>query len=354
MKKLKYLSIFTLPISVWISFHSSGLLSFLPTLLYFAIIPFLELVLTPNDRNLDAEERSLAQKDKFYDILLYGMLPIQWFFLLYFLVNIENWQDPVDISGRIGAMAAMCGIIGINLGHELGHRTNRWEQLIGEALLFTSLENHFLPYHNRGHHTNVGTRNDPATARKNEILYLFWIRSHFGSYFQAWQIEAQRMKILKKSFFSLRNKMIVYTLLHLTWLFIIFSFFGQKAFIAYLWVAGIGILLLETVNYIEHYGLVRKRRENGSYETVKRWHSWNSNHLIGRVILFELSRHSDHHYKADRPYQLLESHEESPTMPTGYPGMMLLALIPPLFFVVMNRRVERAMAERDLNSFFVA
>jgi len=347
MKKLKYLSIFSLPLSVWISFHASGILSFLPTFLYFAIIPLLEIVLKPNEVNLNTEERMLAEKDKYYDFLLYCMLPIQWFFLLYFLFNVGNWHDPLEISGRIGGMATMCGIIGINLGHELGHRKNRWEQLIGEALLFTSLENHFLPYHNRGHHTNVGTRKDPATARKNEILYLFWIRSHFGSYFQAWQIEASRMKIMKKSFFSFRNKMIIYTVLSLIWLLIIYSLFGQKAFTAYLWVAGVGILLLETVNYIEHYGLVRKRRENGSYEPVKRWHSWNSNHLIGRIILFELSRHSDHHYKADRPYQLLESNEESPTMPTGYPGMMILALIPPVYFIVMNKRVGKVMANRS-------
>jgi alkane 1-monooxygenase len=107
----------------------------------------------------------------------------------------------------------------------------------------------------------------------------------------------------------------------------------------------IGISLLETVNYIEHYGLVREKKENGSYERVRRWHSWNSNHVLGRIVLFELSRHSDHHFKADRPYQLLESHEESPTMPTGYPGMMLMALVPPLFFSVMNNRVE---AHRNL------
>ena len=346
MKKLKYLSILTLPLSVWISFQSTGITSFLPTIIYFGLIPFLELILKPNEANLSKDEKILAESDFYYDILLYIMIPVQWFFLLYFLYHFEDWKDPLEISGRIGAMAAMCGIIGINLGHELGHRNNRWEQLMGEILLFTSLENHFLPYHNRGHHTNVGTHQDPATARKNEILYFFWIRSHFGSYFQAWQIESQRMKILKKSFLNVQNKMLVYSTLYIVWIFIIYYFFGLNVLIAYLWVAGIGILLLETVNYIEHYGLVRKRRENGTYESVKRWHSWNSNHIIGRMVLFELSRHSDHHYKADRPYQLLESNEESPTMPTGYPGMMLLALVPPLFFLVMNKRADAALAGR--------
>jgi alkane 1-monooxygenase len=246
----------------------------------------------------------------------------------------------LDLAGKIVSMGIMCGVIGINLGHELGHRLNKVEQLIGEVLLLSSLENHFLPYHNRGHHHNVGTPNDPATARKNELLFIFWFRSQIGSYFQAWQIEKDRLSIQKLSFWHYTNRMIIYTLLHIALLSSIFFIFGFKVLVAFILAAVIGILLLETVNYIEHYGLVRQQKENGTYERVRRWHSWNSNHVLGRIVLFELSRHSDHHYKADRPYQLLESHEESPTMPTGYPGMMLLAVVPPLFFKVMNNRVD--------------
>jgi alkane 1-monooxygenase len=343
MKKLKYLSVFSLPVTVWISFHSSGWVTFLPAFVFFLLIPLLEVFLKPNEHNLSQQEKEIASKDSFYDILLYVMFPVQWFFVFYFLFHVTEWNNKVELIGRTGAMATMCGVIGINLGHELGHRLKRWEQLFGEALLFSSLENHFLPYHNRGHHTNVGTPYDPATARRNEPLFVFWFRSHFGSYFQAWQIEFQRMRILKLPLFHWSNRMVVYTILHLIWLVSIYYFFGGKALYFYLWAAGIGILLLETVNYIEHYGLMRRKRENGTYEVVKRWHSWNSNHVIGRVVLFELSRHSDHHFKADRPYQLLESHEDSPVMPTGYPGMMLLSLFPPLFFYVVNPIIDREM-----------
>jgi alkane 1-monooxygenase len=204
----------------------------------------------------------------------------------------------------------------------------------------TSLENHFLPYHNRGHHTNVATPSDPATARRNEPVFVFWFRSHFGSYAQAWQIECQRMSIMGKWKFSLFNRMVNYTMAQIAVLLSIYFFFGLFAMLGFFAAAVFGILLLETVNYIEHYGLLRKQRENGTYESVKRIHSWNSNHVIGRVVLFELSRHSDHHFKADRPYQLLENHDESPVMPTGYPGMMLLSLFPPLFFQVMNKRIS--------------
>jgi alkane 1-monooxygenase len=355
MKKLKYLSVLLLPIAVYFSFNASGWNTFFPLVLFFGILPFLELLLPVSDKNLEAEERILAEKDVFYDWLLYLMLPIQWSFLIYFLFIIPETEGWVGVVGKTISMGMMNGVIGINLGHELGHRLNKWEKLIGDALLLSSLENHFLPYHNRGHHTNVATYEDPATARMNEPLYFFWFRSHFGSYFQAWQIEKEKLRIQGKSSWNLSNRMLVYTILHITLLAVIFIGFGWKVLLAYLVSAAIGILLLETVNYIEHYGLLREKRENGQYERVRRWHSWNSNHIIGRVVLFELSRHSDHHYKADRPYQILESHEESPQMPTGYPGMMVLATIPPLFFAVMNNRVLKNREKaRNLNKVSVA
>jgi alkane 1-monooxygenase len=339
MKKFKYLTIFLLPITVVLSFTQEGLLTFTPIVIFFGIIPLLELLLPKDASNLEGRERDLAEHDPFYNWLIYSLVPLQYSFLIWFLFVISETNTGLELAGRVSAMGIMCGVIGINVGHELGHRLNRAEQFLGELLLLTSLENHFLPYHNRGHHTNVATPEDPATARKNEPLYVFWFRSHFGSYFQAWKIEVQRMKIMKLSVLSLRNRMISYSLAQFILLLIIYCFFGINGFLYFMVAASTGIILLETVNYIEHYGLLRKKRENGTYEAVKRIHSWNSNNILGRVILFELSRHSDHHFKADRPYQILESHEDSPTMPTGYPGMMILALVPPLFFLVMNKRI---------------
>lgn len=340
MKKLKYLTIYLLPITVAVSFTSQGVLTFLPLVVFFVLIPLAELLLKQDARNLNEKERELAAKDPFYDWLLYSMIPIQIAFLVWFLVTFQDANSTLSLVGRTISMAIMCGVIGINIGHELGHRTNRFEQFLGELLLLTSLENHFLPYHNRGHHNNVATPDDPATARKNEWLYIFWFRSHLGSYFQAWQIEFERLRIMGKSIVSFENRMIVYSLVQISVCTLIFLILGSKALLFFLFVAAGGILLLETVNYIEHYGLLREKRENGTFDRVRRIHSWNSNHVFGRVVLFELSRHSDHHYKPDRPYQLLETHEESPIMPTGYPGMMLLALLPPLFFRVMNKKIE--------------
>lgn len=343
MKWLKYLSVFTLPLTVSIAFQSTGILSYLPVFVFFMLVPLVEIVLPQKWHSTKATEQELSANSWIYSALLYLLVIFQWGFIAYFLSVHPNSPDATTWWGRAISMGIMCGVIGINVGHELGHRSNKWEQLSGELLLLSSLENHFLPYHNRGHHTNVGTHQDPATARKNELIFVFWFRSQIGSYIQAWQIEKARMQILHKPFLSFSNKMLVYTLIHIALLTLIYIWFGQLALVSFITAAAIGILLLETVNYIEHYGLERKLNENGRYETVKRKHSWNSNHLLGRVILFELSRHSEHHYKADKPYQLLHSDPTAPTMPTGYPGMMLLSFVPPLFFKIMNWRVERAL-----------
>lgn len=234
----------------------------------------------------------------------------------------------------------MCGVFGINLGHELGHRSNRAEQFLGEILLLTSLENHFLPYHNYCHHKHVATPNDPATARKGESVYAFWVRSHFGSYSLAWQIEWNRLKAKKQNPISFNNRMIGYTLAQISLLTMILYFYGWRVVLAFVLAAAIGILLLETVNYIEHYGLLRAITKSGDFERVQHKHSWNSDHILGRMLLFELSRHSDHHYRSSKKYPTLDSVPESPQMPTGYPGMMVFSMFPPLWFWYMHKKLK--------------
>jgi alkane 1-monooxygenase len=336
MKKIKYFALFILPVTVYISFNISGIFTFLTVIVFFVLIPVLEFFLPASGRNKSEKELLKATNDPFYSNLLYFQVLVQWGFVLYFLVLAKDFTFNSDSLGKTLSMGIMCGVVGINLGHELGHRSKKWERFLGELLLLSSLENHFLPYHNRGHHADVATPKDPATARTGELLYFFWIRSHFGSYFAAWKIEAQRLKIVKKRLFSFQNKMVVYSVAQISLLVTIYLLFGFTSMYFFIAASAIGIALLETVNYIEHYGLLRKKREDGSYERVRRAHSWNSNHPLGRVILFELSRHSDHHYKPDKHYQVLESHDESPQMPTGYPAMMVLAFFPPLFFLVMR------------------
>jgi alkane 1-monooxygenase len=226
-----------------------------------------------------------------------------------------------------------------NLGHELGHRSNRAERFLGELLLLTSLENHFLPYHNYGHHKLVATAQDPATARRGESVFAFWFRSHFGSYFFAWQLEWKRLKSKNKNPLSFNNRMVSYTVAQALLLGIVFYFFGGLVMLYFIVAATFGIMLLETVNYIEHYGLIRRMTAAGVYESVQHQHSWNSDHVLGRILLFELSRHSDHHYRASKKYPVLDSMPQSPQMPTGYPGMMIFSLCTPLWFRYMHKQL---------------
>jgi len=341
MKALKFLAILILPVTVYISFTGKGWITLLPILVFFGFVPLLELLFSPDKENLSKEQEEQEKENNLYTYILYATVPVQLFFLGWFLSMMKDTQlTTLEYVGRISAMGLLCGVIGINVGHELGHRNNRFDQFLGEILLLTSLDTHFLPYHNAGHHLNVATPKDAATARKNEIVYFFWIRSHFQSYYQAWEAENKRLKNSDRSWLHLQNRMLIYTLCNILLLAGVFFFFGLKALLAFIVAAIFGILLLETVNYIEHYGLLRKQNEKGRYERVKRTHSWNSDHRIGMLMLFNLSRHSDHHYNGSKHYQLLKSLPESPQMPTGYPGMMLVALVPPLWFSIMNKKLQ--------------
>lgn len=342
MKALKYCSILILPIVVYIAFTQKGWFTFLPLIVFFGLVPLLEIFIKPNKTNFTKDEEAQEKENKMYTYILYATVPTQLYFLLFFFNVIDDVTlTRSELIGRIFSMGIMCGVIGINVGHELGHRNNRFDEFIGELLLLTSLNTHFLPYHNAGHHFNVATKEDAATARKHEWVYVFWFRSHFQSYVQAWELENKRMKADGKPIFSIQNRMIAYSVANIILLSSIYFFYGFTVLLYFLAAAVIGILLLETVNYIEHYALLRSKNEFGKYEKVKRIHSWNSDHQIGQILLFNLSRHSDHHYNGSKHYQLLKSLPESPQMPTGYPGMMVLALIPPLWFKVMHERLMK-------------
>ena len=341
MRPFRYLTFLILPLTVSVSFLQKGWLTYLPFFTLFVVVPLLELVFKPNSYNFSKEEEEIEKNNKLYTYILYLTVPIQVFFLGWFLIYIIPQNNNfIDLLGKTISMGLMCGVIGMNAGHELGHRNSRGNQLLGEILLLTSLNTHFLIYHNAGHHFNVATKEDAATARKNEILYFFWIRSHFQSYYKAWIIENNRLLINNQPWYHYQNRMLIYTIASLLFIFFILFFLGIKVLVAFLIAAIIGILLLETINYIEHYGLLRKKNERGRYERVKKTHSWNSDHIVGKYILFNLSRHSDHHYNGSKHYQILKSLAESPKMPTGYPGMMLLALIPPIWFKLMNEKLQ--------------
>lgn len=337
---IKYFLPLFIYLSTWQSFHQQGVIIFLPLIIAFVLIPGLELFFAPDPSNLSDAEEAVAKRDPLFDLLLYAIVPLQYLVLFVFLQDIDDpslqtWEKV----GRIMVMGLSCGTFGINVGHELGHRSTWYEQAMAKALLLTSLYTHFFIEHNRGHHKHVATASDPSSAPYRVSLYRFWIRSISGVYRDAWKIANASNKKAKQPWW--RNEMLQLQLLSLVFIACIYFIFGLVATASFLVAALIGVLLLETVNYIEHYGLQRKQTSTNSYERAMPWHSWNSNHVIGRMVLFELSRHSDHHYLASRKYQVLRHHEDAPQLPTGYPGSMLLATIPPLWFAVMDRQMQK-------------
>lgn len=346
MKDLKYLLAYSAPLLGYLGLRLGGWWTWGVVLEAFVFIPFFELFYKGSSRNLSPEEESKKEGAVFFDLLLYLHLPLLYFLLLLFFRQLPGYfGDPFELTGMTLSMGILTGTFGINVAHELGHRANRLEQALAKVLLMPALYMHFFIEHNLGHHKHVATDLDPASARLGESLYAFWIRSVSGGYLSAWRLENRRLKKSGRSFFSLGNQMVVFHFLQLIYLSVVFLFFGSHAFFFALLVALIAILLLETVNYIEHYGLRRKLLESGRFEKVDMRHSWNSNHELGRILLYELTRHADHHYKASRPYQVLRHFDGSPQLPFGYPGAILLSLVPPLWFRVMDPRVQRV---RDL------
>jgi alkane 1-monooxygenase len=340
-KSFKYTTPFVLYLLCYLAFTNAGIYCWIPLIYVFAFIPVLELFIAPDSKNLDAIEEQLAKSNKFYDIIIWMTVPLQFISLYLFLKSFEASLSTVDIVGRIVAMGLLCGAFGINAAHELGHRTNAFEQFLAKSLLLTSLYMHFFIEHNKGHHKHVATPNDPSTAKYKQTVYAFWVQTFIGTYRSAWHIAIDESKKKNRILPMFNNEMFLFQLIQFAFLLVILYFFSLSILLNFLGAALIGATLLETVNYIEHYGLSREKGEGPNYERVKPHHSWNSNHVIGRLMLFELSRHSDHHYLASRKYQILRNMDEAPQMPTGYPGMIVLSLFPPIWFSVMHRQMKK-------------
>ena len=342
LKSFKYFTPFVLYILALLSFNGNGLICWTPLLYTFFLIPFVELFIKADPKNLDEVEEALAKKNKAYDLILYAAVIMQYYSLWVFFNSLKQEQlSTIDIIGRVLSMGLLCAAFGINVAHELGHRVNKMEQTFAKMLLLTSLYMHFFIEHNKGHHKHVATPHDPSTAKYNQSVYAFWPQTLIGTYLSAWKIANDEVEKKGKRWYSLQNEMLLFQIIQLLFVFAIYYFFGAISALLFIVAAFMGGLLLETVNYIEHYGLSRNTTSEEQYERVQPHHSWNSNHIIGRLMLFELSRHSDHHYLASRKYQILRSFDNAPQMPTGYPGMILLSLFPPLWFKIMHQQMKK-------------
>ncbi len=324
----------------FLSFTQRGGLTYSAFLYAYAMIPMIEFALKNDERNLSEFEESLAKKNIAYDLVLYVSVALHLVLLSLFIFSLKDASlQTYEVVGRVLSMGLVT-TFAINLAHELGHRQTWGEQFMSKLMLLTTLMMHFFIEHNRGHHKNVATFEDPSTARKDESVYAFWCRAILNEYLSAWHLEKKRLEVIQQPNFSLQNEMIQFQIIQVLFVGLIYYLFGGFILLAFLFNAAIAYVSFETVQYLEHYGLQRKKNEKGRHERVRAHHSWNSNHVFGRIMMFNLSRHSDHHFKAHKKYQELNHHDDAPQLPTGYPGMMILSLIPPLWFRIMNPKLE--------------
>ena len=341
MNKFKYIGVYLSPLLALLAFNVSGIFAYTGVFVLYILIPVLENILSKDRYNFSKAEKELAKKDVFYDLALYLLVPLHLFVIYDFLITLSNPEILLsDLIASVFMMGTILGINGINGGHELGHKTDSpFKLFLAHVLLTTSLQNHFMTYHNSGHHKDVATPKDYSSAKKGAIFYFFAIRSQIGGYFKTWRLESQKLKLKNKS--QLFNPMIIHTILPWSFIGLIYFFFGGYITLLYFIASVYGISILEAQNYFSHYGLSRKLKADGSYERVKAHHSWNSDHLFGRILLFELTRHSDHHYNGAKAYQILESKTDSPMLPYGYPAMLILSYLPFIFIPVMKRQLKR-------------
>lgn len=248
------------------------------------------------------------------------------------------WYDYVGFALSLGAVTG----ISINTAHELGHKTNRFERWLAKITLAPVAYGHFYVEHNRGHHVRVATPDDPASARYGESFWAFLPRTVTGSIRSAWRLEEARLARLARlahSPWTWRNEVLHAWAMTVAVWGIAIAMAGKIAIPFLVIQAVYGASLLEVVNYVEHYGLGRRKLPNGRYERCTPQHSWNSNHVVTNLFLYQLQRHADHHANPTRSYQALRHFDDSPQLPAGYATMILLAYVPPLWYRVMNPRV---------------
>jgi len=326
----------------------SAVVLWAPLALVYILMPALDFWLGDDQTNPPEFAVAALEGDRYYRLITWALVPMLWAWFVFAAWFVANhalpWHGLLAVTIATGVIGGFC----INVGHELGHKTTRLETILAKLVLAPTFYGHFYVEHNRGHHRDVATPDDPASSRMGESIYRFLLREMPGAWRRAWQLEVLRMAREKRATLSLHNHIVQTSLITLA-----------------LWAAltiwlGIGILpfllcasfwanfQLTSANYIEHYGILRQKLPSGRYEACQPHHSWNSNHLVSNWALFHLQRHSDHHAHATRRYQALRTFPNLPQLPTGYFGMFLLSYVPPLFFKVMDKRLL-ALVNGDLN-----
>jgi alkane 1-monooxygenase len=311
----------------------------LPLLLGYVVAPLQDWLLGEDENNPPEEVVLQLDRDRYYRFLTYAVVPLHFVALF----GAAWWAATQDLSWwafiGLAVVAGMTSGLGINTGHELGHKKSAFERNLAKIVLAVPVYGHFWVEHNRGHHRDVATPEDPASSRMGESIYKFALREVPGAFRRAWAIEKDRLERRGRSAWHSNNQILQSMALSLL--------LQLGLLIAFGWLM-IPFLILHNIfawwqltsaNYVEHYGLLRLKQPNGKYERCQPWHSWNSNHIYSNLVLFHLERHSDHHAHPLRRYQSLRHFDDLPTLPSGYFGSYLLAYVPWIWYRVMDKRL---------------
>jgi alkane 1-monooxygenase len=306
------------------------------------VVPLVDLATGLDRSNPPDDLIAMLERDRYYRWITFLFLPLQYAgFAVAFWYLVTAPLSTVDRIG-LAVTVGFIGGLGINTAHELGHKKESHERWLAKIALAQSFYGHFYIEHNRGHHVRVATPEDPASSRLGESFYRFWPRTVGGSIRSAWNLERRRYARRSQGPWRLGNDVLNAWLMSAALWAVMALWLGVGVLPFLVVQALVALTLLEAVNYLEHYGMLRARvgaAGHERYERVDPRHSWNSNNIATNVLLYHLQRHSDHHANPTRRYQSLRDYEEAPVLPTGYAGMILLALVPPAWRRVMDRRV---------------
>jgi alkane 1-monooxygenase len=329
------------PFIAWASVKATGFefFWFFGPLLVFVAFPLLDVAIGLDATNPPDSVLKWLEQDRYYRWCTYLFIPVQYAGLVFACWLWSSGDLSVLESLGLAFTMGVVGGIAINTAHELGHKRDDLERWLSRVALAQTGYGHFFIEHNRGHHVRVATPEDPASARLGESFWAFLPRTVKGSLTSAWGIECARLDRLGKSRWGLGNDIVGAWAMTVGLFAALAIAFGPVVLPYLLIQAVLGFSLLEVVNYLEHYGLLRQRKEDGRYERCRPEHSWNSNNVASNVLLYHLQRHSDHHANPTRRYQALRHVDEAPQLPTGYAGMIVLAWIPPLWRRVMDHRL---------------
>ncbi|MEL7313199.1 MAG: alkane 1-monooxygenase [Pseudomonadota bacterium] len=348
MKRLGFLLSLVLPLTALIGFVAGRWLgmptmaAWLPVFVSFVILPTVDALVGTDENNPSEQEVPDLLADAYYKYLTLAVVPLQFVSLAvcgFAFVSVEG--GLVGQLGYLISAGVISGSTAITTAHELIHKPSRIEQWAGGLLLSTVCYASFKPEHLFGHHRHVATPEDGSTALKDETVYRFMWRALRDNPRRGYRLAAERVARRGHSAWSWRNEMVWWTVFSVAFAGLATTLGGMLGFVFFVIQSLVAIGLLEIINYVEHYGLMRQKDGQGRYERISPKHSWNANHLMTNLFLFQLQRHSDHHANGSRRYQALRHFDESPQLPFGYATAVMVALLPPLWFAVMNPRLGR-------------